>query len=79
MPTYVPDPGETLSDLVLRVLPGLPPGVRAGAQVVTGGERAGLVVPGHAAPVADPLPGPEPEKPKPAAPRRTRRRTSKEK
>ncbi|NGO70502.1 hypothetical protein G5C65_19515, partial [Streptomyces sp. SB3404] len=45
-----PDPGETLRDLVRRVLPGLPPEVRAGVQVVTGGERAGLVVPGHAPP-----------------------------
>ncbi|MER6607378.1 hypothetical protein ABT282_16050 [Streptomyces sp. NPDC000927] len=34
----------------------LSPEVRAGVQVVTGGERAGLVVPQHAAPVSEPQP-----------------------
>ena len=37
-----------------RVLPDLEPGVRAGVQVVTGGTRAGLVVPQHAPPVSEP-------------------------
>ncbi|WP_019549829.1 MULTISPECIES: hypothetical protein [Streptomycetaceae] len=73
MPAYVPDSGETLRDLVRRVLPGLPPGVRAGVQVVTGGERAGLVVPEHAAPAAEVA---APPKSPPA--RRAQRRRPKE-
>jgi len=77
MPAYYPDPGETLRDLVDRVLPDLPPGVRAGVQVVTGGERAGLVVPEHAAPATDQPPA-RSEGSKPAAARRRRRTTSKE-
>lgn len=48
-----PEPGETLRGLVRRVLSDLSPEVRAGVQVVTGGERAGLVVPQHAAPVPE--------------------------
>lgn len=63
-PIY-PDPGETLRDLVRRVLPDLEPGVRAGVQVVTGGTRAGLVVPQHAPPVSEP---PTPEAPVPDPP-----------
>lgn len=80
MTAYYPEADETLHALVQRVLPGLSPEVRARVQVVTGGERAGLVVPGHATPVtvaptAPPAPEPGLNEPSPAA-RRPRRRTA---
>ncbi|MEE1774450.1 hypothetical protein PUR34_41345 [Streptomyces sp. JV185] len=61
----------------------LSPEVRAGVQVVTGGERAGLVVPQHAAPVPEPPPAPaaEPAEAPAPSPRRhaaRRKSTSKE-
>ncbi|TBO60909.1 hypothetical protein EYS09_03830 [Streptomyces kasugaensis] len=85
MTAYYPEADETLPALVRRVLPGLSPEVRARVQVVTGGERAGLVVPEHATPVTvtptvrpprsePPAPAPEPDEPQLAA-RRPRRRT----
>jgi hypothetical protein len=89
MATYYPEAEETLHALVRRILPGLTPEVRARVRVVTGGERAGLVVPGHATPVAvtpavrpprsePPAPAPEPDEPQLAARRPRRRTTTKE-
>lgn len=84
MAVVFPEPGETLRQLVRRVLPDLSPEVRAGVQVVTGGERAGLVVPQHAAPVPELPPASAPAEPDEAlttSPRRhaaRRRPTSKE-
>ncbi|MFG2225383.1 hypothetical protein [Streptomyces sp. NPDC048644] len=87
MTAYYPEADETLHALVRRVLPGLTPEVRARVQVVTGGERAGLVVPGYATPVTvtptAPPPSSEPPEPADALPadippagRRPRRRTA---
>jgi len=49
-----PAEGETFGALVRRVMQGLTPGLRARVQVVTGGERSGLVVPETASPVIPP-------------------------
>jgi len=60
MTVLYPEQGETFGGLVRRVLDGLAPGARAQAQVVTGGERHGLVVPGAAAPPVTPPSAAEP-------------------
>ncbi|MGW1838571.1 hypothetical protein [Streptomyces sp. NPDC002067] len=69
MTAYYPEADETLPALVRRVLPGLSPEVRARVQVVTGGERAGLVVPEYATPVTV-TPAAPPPRSKPRAPER---------
>jgi hypothetical protein len=78
MPILYPEPGETLRDLIERVLPDLTPEVRADVQVLTGGERAALLVPERpsATSAAESAPSPAP---KPATTsRRAQRRRSKE-
>lgn len=61
MTLLYPEQGETFGDLVRRVMDDLAPGARARAQVVTGGERFGLVVPDAAAPPVTPPAAAEPE------------------
>ncbi|MGH8965314.1 MAG: hypothetical protein ACRDXB_08295 [Actinomycetes bacterium] len=73
MTTIYPETGESLRELARRMLADLPPAVAARVQVATGGERAGLVVPEHAAPA----PQPQPRK-APSPSRRAQRRRSKE-
>lgn len=80
MPVLFPERGQSLTDLVHGLWPSLSPRVRAGVRVVTGGERAGLVVPEHATPAATvpPAAGPTPAPAPPKSPRRqaARRRTT---
>ena len=68
-----PAQGETFGGLVRRVMDGLAPAARARAEVVTGGERFGLVIPAATAPLGTPSAAVE-DRPtvgrKPTAPRR---------
>jgi hypothetical protein len=78
MTLMYPADGETFGALVRRVLNGLAPRVRARVQVVTGGERSGLVVPADATPVTPPSAVEEPTAVQKATAPRRRGATTKE-
>jgi len=79
MTLLYPEQGETFGALVRRVMAGLTPGARTRAQVVTGGERFGLVVPEDTAPPATPPATDDEQTAAPRKPGTSRRRTTAEK